>query len=144
MSKTPLAHEHHIVPVWVYVLNLVALTGLMLLTVAMSYVNLPGIGPISGTAVNNIVAMAIAGIKVLLVVIIFMHVRWATKLTKFWVSAGFVAYILMTFTYGDYATRHLEPAPSWEGTPDSALPRNYGSGQGAIKDETTINVRPRQ
>ncbi len=55
---------------------------------------------------NNVVMLAIAGAKAMLVVLYFMHVRWGTRLT--WVVVGSGVYfllILFAFTMMDYLTR---------------------------------------
>lgn len=57
-------------------------------------------------ALNNVVMLAIAGTKALLVVLFFMHVRWGTRLT--WVVAGsgiFWLLILFGITMTDYLSR---------------------------------------
>lgn len=144
-AKSPLSYEHHIVPIHVYVLNLLALFVLMLLTIGASYVNLPAIGPLSGVVVNNIVAMGIASLKALLVVLYFMHIRWATRLTKLWVIIGFVWVTLLAITLFDYRTRGSEDVKGWDGKADTALPRVNGSSDGVMpSDPNDINVRPRQ
>lgn len=81
-------HEHHIVGTGTYFLTLVALTVLMLLTVGAYYIDIPALGPISGTVMNQTVALAIAVTKAALVVFIFMGVRWGTKLTKLWAATS--------------------------------------------------------
>jgi cytochrome c oxidase subunit IV len=64
-------------------------------------------------ALNNIVMLAIACTKALLVILFFMHVRWSSRLT--WVVAGsgfFWILIMFTLTMSDYLSR------GWvEGTP---------------------------
>ena len=55
---------------------------------------------------NNVVMLAIAMTKALLVVLFFMHVRWSSRLT--WVVAGagfFWLLILFTLTMSDYMSR---------------------------------------
>jgi cytochrome c oxidase subunit IV len=57
-------------------------------------------------ALNNVVMIAIAGTKALLVILFFMHVRWSTRLT--WVVAGsgfFWLLILFGITMSDYMSR---------------------------------------
>jgi cytochrome c oxidase subunit 4 len=57
-------------------------------------------------ALNNVVMIAIAGTKALLVILFFMHVRWSTRLT--WVVAGsgfFWLLILFGITMADYMSR---------------------------------------
>ena len=57
-------------------------------------------------AVNIVAAMTIAVAKMLLVVLIFMHVRYSPRLTWVFVGAGFFWFFLMvTLTMGDYLTR---------------------------------------
>ena len=68
------------------------------LTVAVAKFDL---GPL-----NNVVMLAIAITKALLVILYFMHVRWGTRLT--WVVAGsgfFWLLILFGITMTDYMTR---------------------------------------
>lgn len=55
---------------------------------------------------NIIVAMTIAVIKATAVVLIFMHVRWSSKLTQVVVVSGvFWLFIMLVFTMSDYFTR---------------------------------------
>ena len=55
---------------------------------------------------NPIVALAIAAIKMMLVVLFFMHVKYSTKLTKLTVGAGlFTFLVLVGMTLADYFTR---------------------------------------
>ena len=55
---------------------------------------------------NIVVAMGIAAVKTLLVVLIFMHVRYRTRLTWVFVAAGFFwLFIMVTLTMADYLTR---------------------------------------
>ena len=55
---------------------------------------------------NLVAAMTIAVAKMLLVVLIFMHVRYSTKITWVFVMAGFFwFFIMVTLTMGDYLTR---------------------------------------
>jgi len=63
------------------------------------------IGNISGV-LNAIVALTIAVIKAMAVVLIFMHVRWSSRLTQvIVVSAVFWLLIMLSFTVSDYFTR---------------------------------------
>jgi cytochrome c oxidase subunit IV len=53
-----------------------------------------------------VAAMTVAVVKMVLVVLIFMHVRYSSSLT--WVFAGaglFWLFIMITLTMGDYLTR---------------------------------------
>jgi caa(3)-type oxidase subunit IV len=123
-SNSSHSHEHHIVSTGTYFLTLLALVGLMILTVWIAGFNLPSIGPFSGTVVNQVVALVIAVAKALLVITIFMGVRWSSTLAKLWVASGFVTLILLFGILGDYTTRHYEHQRGWEARPDGALPRS--------------------
>ena len=84
------------------------------ITVAVAFVNL---GPL-----NNVVALAIAGIKTSLVVLFFMHVHYASRTTKIFAAAGFFwLAILITFTVSDMYVR--SPAPvskGWSAFPSTS------------------------
>jgi cytochrome c oxidase subunit 4 len=63
-------------------------------------------------AMNTPVALAIAGFKATLVILIFMGVKYNTPLTKVVAASGFLwLIILFGITMGDYLTR------SWIGFP---------------------------
>jgi cytochrome c oxidase subunit 4 len=94
-------HSEHVVPlktnlaVW---LALLVLTGV---TTGIAFIDL---GPL-----NTIVALVIATCKALLVVLIFMHVKYASdKLVKVVViSAVFFLLLLLGLSLADYSTRLL-------------------------------------
>lgn len=165
MAKSPLqaAHAndphgdggaHHIVPTMTYFLTLVVLTVLMLATVFAAKFDIPAVGPISGTIMNQTVALIIAIAKASLVVFIFMGVRWGTKLTKLWAATGFVWFFFLGLVLIDYPMRAFESVDGWEGTmgkaghprDGSALPRvvTPSSQSQQVDDPNEINVRPRQ
>ena len=57
-------------------------------------------------SLNALVALTIAVIKATAVVLIFMHVRWSSRLTQvIVVSAVFWLLIMLSFTISDYFTR---------------------------------------
>ena len=57
-------------------------------------------------AMNNVLMLGIAMTKALLVILFFMHVRWATRLTWVVAASGFVwLVILFGITMSDYLTR---------------------------------------
>jgi len=57
-------------------------------------------------ALNNVLMLGIASTKALLVILFFMHVRWATRLTWVVAASGFVwLLILFGITMSDYLTR---------------------------------------
>lgn len=85
-----------------------ALLAFTALTVWVAYLDL---GPL-----NTVVAMAIAVTKAVLVLLFFMHVWYAPKLTKIFASTGFF-WLLIAFalTLADYFTRYWGYVPkSWE------------------------------
>src|SRR5215213_255152 len=64
---------------------------------------------------NDVVALAIAVTKALLVILFFMHVRHSTRMTKLTALAGFAWLAILIFlTLNDYKTRYTpqraEPA----------------------------------
>ena len=68
------------------------------LTVLVAFYDL---GPL-----NNVLMLGIAMTKALLVILYFMHVRWATRLTWVVAASGFVwLLILFGITMTDYLTR---------------------------------------
>src|ERR1700733_1282346 len=108
-------HAGHVVPVSVYIGVFLALLVLTAVTTGVAYVNLG--------ALNTVVALIIAFIKMSLVVLFFMHVRWATGLLRIMVLCGFFwLAIMITFTLSDELTRkwQINPAP-WTTTPVQAI-----------------------
>ena len=95
----------HVTPVRVYVWVFLALMVLTAITTAAAFVDL---GPL-----NDVVALLIAFGKAALVVLFFMHVRHASRLTKLVVVAGlFWLFLLIGITIADYATRDFLRLPS--------------------------------
>jgi cytochrome c oxidase subunit 4 len=99
--------EHHIIPIKYYLGVFLLLMALTALTVIVAMFPLEHIwGPL-----NIIVALTIAVIKATAVVLIFMHVRWSSRLTQVIVISGvFWLVILIAFTLSDYVTRSGWPA----------------------------------
>lgn len=57
-------------------------------------------------SMNDVVALAVAVTKAVLVVLFFMHVRYSSRLTKIVVIAGFFwLAIMIVLTLSDYFTR---------------------------------------
>lgn len=125
---------HHVQPLQTYLKVFLALTGLMILTVAASFWQ---VSPIF----NNLVALLIAGAKATLVVLFFMGVKFSTKLTKVWAVTGFIWLTLLGIIFADYFTRPVEEAPGWYQDSGSALREYTAPG---LKTEKGINIRPRQ
>ncbi len=95
----------HILSKRVYLAVFGALIALALLTTAISYIDLG--------LFNSVAALLIAGLKTALVVLWFMHVRYASRLTWVFVIAGFCwLAILMALSASDYMTRGWLPAPN--------------------------------
>jgi cytochrome c oxidase subunit 4 len=81
-----------------YVLTWAALMVLTVVTVGVAYLDL-------GIA-NDLVALAIAVTKALLVILLFMHVKESSRLTRLTVVAGFFwLAILIGITLTDYLSR---------------------------------------
>ena len=101
-----LPEEHsatHHVSLRTYLVIFAALMLLLVLTVVAAFkVHL-------GSA-NILLALIIAIVKAALVVLWFMHVLYASRLTKIFVSAAFLwLAILFAFTFSDYLTRGWLP-----------------------------------
>jgi cytochrome c oxidase subunit 4 len=86
-----------------YLVIFALLMVLLVITVAAAFwVNLGG--------ANILVALSIAIVKAVLVVLYFMHVKYASRLTKIFVSAAFLwLALLFALTFGDYLTRPYLP-----------------------------------
>ena len=96
--------SEHVVPTRTYYLIFLILMVCTAITVAVAFVDL---GPL-----NNVVALGIATCKATLVILYFMHVRYATRLTGVVVVSGiFWLLIFVGLTLADYATR------GWLGVP---------------------------
>src|ERR1700691_3041995 len=97
----------HIVPVRTYVVVFLALLALTGLTTGVAYIDLG--------AFNTVAAIGIAVIKMLLVILFFMHVKYSPRLTKLVIVAAFFWFgLLLTFTLADEFTRNWTPVPdSW-------------------------------
>jgi len=79
----------------------IALLCLTVVTAAVSFVDLGRF--------NTVVALVIATVKALLVVLFFMHVKYASeRLTKIVIVAAiFWLFLLLALSMADYGTRHL-------------------------------------
>ena len=88
----------HVLPLRIYLGVFFALLVFTGTTVAVAFVDLG--------LLNNVVALGIAVIKATLVILFFMHVRYATRLTSLVVASGiFWLVIMVGLTFVDYATR---------------------------------------
>jgi cytochrome c oxidase subunit 4 len=96
--------EHHIVGTKVYLAVFGSLMILTAATVAAAFMDLG--------ALNTPVALTIACVKMTLVILYFMHVRYSQHLVKVFAGAGFLwLVILLVFLFGDYFSRNWIQAP---------------------------------
>ncbi len=85
-----------------YLRTALILMGLLVVTVAVAYINLG--------SYSTPVAMLISVIKATLIILVFMHVRHAAPLITVVMLAGFFwLAILLGLTLSDYLTRHVIP-----------------------------------
>ena len=90
----------HVAPKGLYYAVFLALIVGTALTVAAAFIDMG--------ALNNVVMLAIASVKALLVILFFMHVRWSTRLTWVVLASGFFwLLILFGITMSDYLTRGM-------------------------------------
>ena len=90
-------HGHKVQSVTLYLIVYLVLVALLGLTYAAATVNL---GPL-----NIVIAMAIAIMKAAMVVLIFMNVKFSSRLTWVWAALGFIWLFILFGTFGDYFTR---------------------------------------
>jgi cytochrome c oxidase subunit IV len=92
--KTQAPSQRTLFGVWVALLALLLLTW--------------GVAKFDLGAWNIIAALTIAVAKMLLVVVVFMHLRYSVKLIWVFAAAGiFWLFIMITLTMSDYLTRGL-------------------------------------
>lgn len=127
MSSSHEAH-HHIVPIPVYVAIFASLLAGTALTVWAAYqdfgfLNLP-------------IALAIATIKASLVVLYFMHVKYASKLTQLASVLGFVwlAILLGMTSSGIFTRDWVGTAPGWAMQPVDAGAVHHDAAAGAAAE----------
>jgi cytochrome c oxidase subunit IV len=106
-------HNPH-VPVRTYYMVFAALMVLMVMTVAAAF--LPH-DKMHGFSI--VIALLIATVKAAMVVWIFMHVKFASPLTKIFVISAFLwLAIMFVFTFSDYFTRAWLPmSAGWTDNP---------------------------
>ena len=91
----------HVLPLRIYFGVFFALLVLTGTTVGVAFIDL---GPF-----NNVVALGVAVLKATLVILFFMHVRWASRLTWVVAMAGFFWLLLLFAVIGDYISRGWVP-----------------------------------
>lgn len=90
--------SHYIVPVKTYALVLIALLVLLALSIAAAQ--------IEHGAINLLVGLSIATLKMSLIMLFFMHLRYNPLVVRVAAAAGFLwLTILITITMADYLTR---------------------------------------
>lgn len=155
MAKTPLdAHDsgHHIHPKGMYIKVACILGFFMALTIVAAQVDfghiianiLPGDKLKMGYYINNLVAVSIAAVKAYIVVMFFMHLKWASSTAKMWALMGFFFLPVMFSVFVDYWTRSHEHVEGWiPGQQETALPRVWGSQDQAPLDPKFSNEQNR-
>jgi len=102
---SPVGSQHHIVPIRIYFITWIVLLILMTATTEIAlHLSL-------GTLGNNIVAMAIAATKAVLVLAIFMGVLYTNKLARMFAFAGFCWLTIIFGILIDY--RAKQPIPGF-------------------------------
>jgi cytochrome c oxidase subunit 4 len=97
--------QGHVTPLGVYLAIFATLMVLTGVTVAVAYVHLGQF--------NIVIALGIAGFKATLVVLYFMHVAHASRLTKLFAATGiFFLAILLGLTMTDYGSRMWVDPPA--------------------------------
>ena len=108
-----------------YLVVFAALMVLLIVTVAVALYLHAG-------DLNLIIALVIATIKAALVVLFFMHVKYASRLTKIFVSAAFLwLAILFALTFADYITRGWQPNSRGWVDRDAGVPRQLPAPVGS-------------
>ena len=96
--SSPAPSQNHVVPVKTYAMIFVALMVLLGVTVGAAFLDLGRL--------NLPTAMVIAVIKAVLIIVFFMHVKYASRLTWVFAAAGFFwLAIMLIFTMTDYTSR---------------------------------------
>jgi len=117
--------KEHLAEPRTYVAVLAALMGLLALTVAAAFINIDRWTSAHGIGAgwNTAIALTIAILKGLLIVLFFMHVRYASRITWVFSAAGFVWLMMMlALTMTDYFSRNHPPGVSAKGEPRYVLP----------------------
>jgi len=107
----------HVVPVKLYITIFIVLLLFTALTTGVAYIDLG--------VFNTVVAIAIAGAKMLLVMLFFMHIKYSPRLFKLVIVAAFFwLALLITFTLCDEFSRSWTQVPqSWGPAITAPAPR---------------------
>jgi cytochrome c oxidase subunit IV len=128
MSETHEAH-HHIVPIPIYVAIFVTLLIMTGVTAWVAYFDFG--------AMNIVIALAIAAFKASLVVLFFMHVKYANKLTQLASVLGFVwlAILIGMTTSGIFTRDWVGSDQGWAMQPLDAGAAQHATSEGAEHPE---------
>jgi cytochrome c oxidase subunit 4 len=113
-------HKEHLVAVRTYVATLAGLMGLLVLTIAVAFVNIDHWTSVHGlgSGWNTAIALTIAVIKGLLIFLIFMHLKYTGRNTLAFSIAGFVwLLIMLSMTMTDYLSRNHPAGANAKGEP---------------------------
>lgn len=119
-------HSSHILPIRVYLIVYFLLLILLFVTVgaALIHIPIPGVG--------IAIALTIAVVKMLLVILYFMHVKFQSRLTWLWASVGFAWLVLLLTVVTDYVARPYDPhTPGWVAPSAAASHGSSGEHGGA-------------
>jgi cytochrome c oxidase subunit IV len=107
----PHAFQEPHVPVRTYLLVFAALMALLVVTIIAAFIPFGNLGVV--------IALGIAALKAVLVILYFMHVKYASPLVKVVVISGFVwFFIMLGLTFTDYLTRPWLPqSAGWQDNP---------------------------
>jgi cytochrome c oxidase subunit 4 len=141
-------NKEHVVSPKIYVAVLLTLMVLLVLTIVATFVDLDkllGRGQ-QGTAYWNMaVAILIAICKAVLIILFFMHVKYSSKVTWAFATAGFVWLgILMTLSLSDYLSRNFpngapKSSPAW---PESQYMRPAPRHEPVVPGAGAAPIRP--
>lgn len=126
-NSTQAHHGHHITSIWILGRTFLLLALLMGLTIGAAEIpkSFAGLSwMLENSLLMNMIALTIAVIKAVLVISIFMGLKYSSKLTKLYALGGFVWLTLMGITLIDYYSRPWEPVVGWDAEHSTALPRN--------------------
>jgi caa(3)-type oxidase subunit IV len=156
MAKSPLDandHGHHVQPTSMYLGTAAKLAILMALTIVAAVVDFGHFAAMiipfgdklrNGYYINNLVAVGIAAVKAYIVVMCFMHLKWASSTAKMWALMGFFFLPVLFSVFVDYWTRGHEHVNSWiPGQHETALPRIWGANDQAELDPRYSNEQNR-
>ena len=122
LENTPRdTHAEHVhVPMKTYWVVFAALMVLLFVTVAAAFIDF------GHHTINIAIALLIAMTKAALVVLYFMHVKYASRMTQIFVASAFLWLgILFVFTFQDFWTRHMLPVSAgWNENPVLKLERS--------------------